>query len=238
MYHLTVKTASLVLLGVFDIRSFTPTALFKNGVLTESDAISASNMMIVPNRISRFEIEKLKVNAQPERLEIEASAPPYVKLADIASKAIRENKDFPTKVVAIGINLHAYFMFDNYDMRDRLGRRLAPINVWGKWSEQLEKADSYPADDPRHSGMMSLVMRLPNIDDRMSGYVDVRVEPSLRLKAPEVFLSINDHYGLPLEPEKAEKVEPLALLETVENRFDQSMQKSDEIMESILGVAK
>jgi len=236
--QLSLKTVSVVLLGVFNVRSFTPTALLKSDVLTLSDAVSADAITILSTKVSSFEIEGLKVDAQSERIQVDASAPPYIRAADILNKTLRENSDFPSKITAIGVNVNAYYMLDNYEMRDRLGRKLAPIDAWGKWGEQLKKAQALPPDDPGHSGMMSIVMRLPMPDDRISGHIDVRVEPSSRLKSPEVFIAINDHYGISPDAGKASSSDPLALLEVLETRFDSSVQRAEEIMSSLLEQAK
>lgn len=239
MAHLTLRTVSVVLIGRFDVRSFTPMSLLKAEVMSLSDATSAHSATILPNKVTNFELDGLKVSTTGERIQVEASEPPYVKAADLLSKAIRDNTDFPSSIRALGINVHAYYALDNFDVRDNLGRQLAPLQGWGKWSEQLKEAAAFPANDPRHSGMVGITMRLPLTEDRMSGYLDLRVEPSFRDKSvAEVLMTSNDHYGLPLDEAKAATTDELALLEALEARFDSSVQRADEIMSSILEQAK
>lgn len=236
MPNLWKKTAALVAVGVFDVRLFTPTEFLGKEILTVADAASAQSITFLPGQISTFEIDALKITAETNRVQVETSAPPYVRVADILSKALRDNPKVPSKVAAIGINVHAYYVLESFEARDRLGRKLAPIECWGKWSKELKSAAAFPPTDRRHPGMMSIVMRLPMTEDRLGGWVDVKVEPSMRVKnSPEIFIAVNDHYDLGPEPdEKAHSDNPLSLLDISDTRFDSSLQRADEIISSIL----
>jgi hypothetical protein len=186
-----------------------------------------------------FETDALKVVGHPNKVSIEALVPPYIKAVDVLSKALRDN-DAPSVVTGIGINVHAFYAMENFEARDRLGRKLAPAEGWGKWGEQLKKAQAaYPPNDPRHAGMMVISMRLPMPDNRDHGWIEVKVEPSSRVKdVAELVISVNDHYALKEGDEEAVTRNPLGLLELAEARFDASMQRSDEIIFSILEQAK
>jgi hypothetical protein len=235
----SLRLPSVVLIGTFDVRSFTPMALLKSGVLTESEVSAVTAATLFPGQAVSFNTETLTIKANPDRLQVEGLSPPYIRAVDVVSKTIRDNQDFPTRVSAVGINLIAHWIMENFVARDRLGRQLVPLDRWGKWSEQLQEAAKHPPEDPRHAGMTAVIMRLPNPSDRMSGWMDVRVEPSFREKTiAEVIMNANDHYGLPIDEEKAALTDRLALLDVAENRFDASLQRSEEIMTSILEQAK
>jgi hypothetical protein len=241
MPQLTKKLASVVLLGTFDLRSFTPTALLGKEVLSVAEAVEVDALTLLPGRTVSYELKSFKASIQTNRIQLEALTPPYIRVVDVVSKTLRDNPDFPTKITHLGINLNSYYMLDDFASRDRLGRRLAPLEGWGRWSEQLKRAADFPPEDRRHSGMMSITMRLPMRDDRPSGWIDVKVEPSVRQEpAPEVFININDHYEFGEEKDKDPSVNsaPLMLLEIAETRFDNSLHRSEEIVTYILDQAK
>ncbi len=241
MPTLSLKTASIVLLGVFDVRAFAPPALARKGTISETEFLDSEITTVIPSRVVNFELKSIKVSAQSERVQIEVSAPPFIKAADVVCKALRDSPEYPSKITAVGINLHTHYTLDSFEIRDRLGRRLAPIDAWGRWSEQLQKAANFPVDDQRHSGLMSVVMRLPMTEDRVSGWIDAKVEASMRVeKSPEVFIGINDHYDLTgaKESEAESSENPLSLLQIVETRFDASMHRAEDIISSILEQAK
>jgi hypothetical protein len=234
--QLTLKTANVVALGRFDVRSFTPTALLGSEVLTLPEATAVESLTVIPGRAVSFETSGLKVTAEQHRIQIERLAPPYIKAADVLSKAIRDNAKFPSDITAVGINTNATWLLDDLDVRNKLGRQLAPIDAWGRWSEELRRAAEVGARDPRNPGLASITMRLPMTEDRKAGWIDVRVGPTFRVAGgPEIIIAINDHYAF---DDADKEPEPLALLATVETRFDASIKRADEIAASILEQAK
>lgn len=234
-HQLQLKTVNIVALGVFDVRCFTPTALLRNDVLTVPEATATDALAAIPGQVVTYQSGTLKMSAEQQRIQIDCLAPPYIRAADILSKTLRDNATSPSKIAAVGINTHATWVMEDYETRDRLGRRLAPIDAWGGWSEELKRAAQFGPRDPRHPGMVSVTMRLPMSDDRKAGWIDVKVGGTGRPNVPEILITINDHYALPSDEHDAD---PLALLATVETRFDSSMKRADEIMASILGQVK
>ena len=232
--QLVLKNANVVVVGGFDVRSFTPTALLQSDVLTPPEAKSVESLTVIPGRIVTFQTSGLKVTAEQHRLQIERHVPPYIKAADVLAKAIRDNSTFPSSITAVGINTNATWRLDDFDVRDKLGRQLAPIDAWGRWSEDLKRAAEFGPRDRRHPGVASITMRLPLSDDRKAGWIDVRVGPAYS-GAPEIIISTNDHYAL---PDDEKETDPLALLAVVETRFDASLRRADEVAASILEEAK
>jgi len=234
--QLQLKTASIVAIGVFDVRFFTPTALLKTDILTLPEATAAEGMTIIPGRVANFESGPLKVAAEQNRIHIERTAPPYIKVADILSKALRDNPGGPSKIAALGVNTMSYWTVDSFEARDRLGRQIAPLGAWGRWSEALKAADQFGPRDVRHPGVSVITMRLPIREDRSAGWIDVRVSPSPRdITVPELIIATNDHYAL---PDNDDGADPLALLAIAETRFDACMKRADDIVESVLEQAK
>ena len=232
--QLIAKNANVVAIGGFDVRSFTPTALLQSDVLALPEAKAVDLLTVIPGRVVSFETNGLKVAAEPHRVQIERHLPPYIQAGDVLTKAIRDNSKFPSNITAIGINTNATWQLDSHEVRDRLGRLLAPIDTWGRWSEELKQADRYGPRDPRHPGVAMISMRLPIREDRKAGWIEVRVGPGMSA-APEIVISTNDHYAL---PDDEKEPDPLALLAIVETRFDVSIKRAEEIAASILEQAR
>ena len=97
-------------------------------------------------------------------------------------------------------------------------------------------------EDKSHGGMMLLQMRKPFVEEKIAGWLDVNVGPSQRFLNTGVFFRTNHHHQYALvEGEEAEQKEaseraanPLALLDTLAERFDGSIELVENIFRDVL----
>lgn len=234
--------ASVVLVGRFNPSDFLPQKLADAGVLGKDEAAAALLQALIPSQVVEYTLPWGKIQAFADRLIFEANHIPYVRIADLATKALREvaSNYF---VNQLGINWSAHYRVANVKTRDEIGTRLAPPHAWGTWGEAILQSFDAPASEGVHGGMVSLVMRRIKPDNREAGWIDARVEPSSKILAGEgVFFLINDHYQLKPESYKIDVtvgnsalLKPTEnLLETLEQNFDISIERSENIIREVL----
>ena len=129
----------------------------------------------------------------------------------------------------MGINRKVHFRVGSLAERDRIGRALAPAEPWGHWRQELEL-------DGKHGGMTSLRMSQLRPEDRTTGgSINITVEPSNRIAdGSGVFVEVNDHYAA-AETNSGGAAELMAVLN---ERFDESIRRSDGIIDHIMSLAK
>lgn len=232
--------ASIVLLGSFDPDAFLPDALANAKVISKNEAKNAKFRLLGPGALVQFDLSWGQLLVARDRFQVGTNEAPYVRICDFAMKALH---DLPSKssVSAFGINLESHFNLGSVDARDVLGRRIAPPEAWGKWGQELLK--SMKGNTLLHGGVMSLQMRKPFFEEKVSGWLDITAGPSSRVSnnAGVVFRT-NHHHQLPKkvldddEIDQPVKASPdgLALLEFLAERFDGSIQSANSIFSGVL----
>jgi len=125
----------------------------------------------------------------------------------------------------MGINRHAHIKLESVDKWHYLGDILAPKDHW--------KKILHDEAGERDTGLQSLTVRKSKRPDGLLGYVQVKVEPSSRVPNG-VFVEVNDHFEISAkDPLGCEEI-----LEILENNYSMSMPRSDEIIDSLIDIAK
>lgn len=237
-----VSMASVVFIGRFNPSDFLPQKLAEAGVIGEDEAASTLLQALIPNQVVEYSLPWGKLQVFTDRLILEATHIPYVRIADLAIKALREVA-VNSVVNQLGINWSAHYKVASIKARDDIGKRLAPPSAWGTWGNEIAKSFDAPVSDGIHGGLVALVMRRIKPDDREAGWIDARVEPSSKILASEgIYFLINDHYQLNPESYKidvtggdSELLKPTEkLLETLERNFDVSIERSENIIREVL----
>lgn len=220
-----VDTVSVVFVGSFNPKIFRPDWFGANGLLTPGE-VDAADIEIVHAELSIFSIDWLRVQVDRRRFVVETSDPPHVRVQDLVARTFGEFL-IHTPVDMLGINRRVHFPVADLDARDRIGCRLAPKDAWGEWGSHIQGTKE------KHGGLRSITMEQADLDDRRSGYIRAKVEPSPQLKTG-VFVDINDHYvvGNPDETVGCE-----IAVETVIDRFDTSLKRSAWIIDQVMALA-
>lgn len=220
-----IGDVSIVLIGNFNPVIFRPEWFEKYEILSSKDT-EQTNITIIHKEICDFNNEWLKLQVQTNRFYAETSEYPHVRLLDFVIKTFKDYLSH-TPITKLGINRRVHFNVGNNDTRDRIGRTLAPREPWGKWGALIDAGEG-----EFHGGLKGLTMAIQKLDDREKGAINITVEPSSLVKVG-IFMNINDHYELsnPDECVGSEKIIDLLI-----NRFDESIKRSEEIIDQIMGI--
>ena len=221
-----ISGTSIVLVGSFNPAIFTPAWFELHGLLPEGTAEIAT-LEIAHGQATAFKADWLHLNVVPERFTVDTTQAPDVRIRDLVVRTFREHLNH-TPLNAVGINRDVHFNVRSLEDRDRIGRRLAPIDPWGEWAEELGL-------DGMFGGMTSLTMTQVDPEGRpKGGRINVKVEPSVRIGEGRtgVYVNVNDHY--PRDADQPEAAE--AVMEMLENYFDASVQRSNRLIDHVMSL--
>lgn len=220
-----IAGASVVLLGDFNPAVFTPAWFALNNLLRAPLAANA-RLDIAHAQQTEFEADWLHLQVTPSHFTASTNQAPYSRLRDLVAALFWDILPH-TPLRSLGINRSVHFQVQNLEQRDRLGRRLAPTEVWGDWSEDLGTTG-------KQGGMTSLTMTQVSVSGRPSGdRINARVESSALLDNPEtgVFVQVNDHY-VSRETEAA-----AYLTNSLAKNFESSLRNSDRIIDRVMSLS-
>jgi hypothetical protein len=217
----------VVLLGNFNPLIFQPHWFATNGVLGEEEAKNA-DIEVIHTEVVKFSLSWLTVLVEKNRFIAEVTQPPDVRLYDLILRTFGELLTH-TPIWAMGINKRVEFDAGTVEQRDVIGITLAPPSAWGEWTDYLEKRN-----ERGRGGMMSLSMRQTVTDDRPSGYIQTRVEPSKTLDSA-VFVEVNDHHTV----KDIENIEGCSeIMNLLRDQFENSIHRSEWIIDQVMGIIK
>ncbi len=233
-------SATIVLLGKFKPDVFLPEVLSSARVISKSEAKVAKFRALLPDAAVHLELSWGELLVTKDRVQVSTTEAPYVRICDFVIKALHD-METESAVSAFGINLESHFNLGSINARDNLGRRIAPPEAWGNWGSEILK--SMQSKSPLRGGMMHLQMRMPFVEDKVAGWMDVFAGPSERIpNNTGVFFRTNHHHQSPKqEASGAEKTQsaptrtnPLTLLDSLAERFDASIDRAVNIFNGVL----
>lgn len=213
---------SIVLAGAFNPVIFSPLWFKNHNLITESELESA-NVELQHRELTIFRLDWMDVQVQLDRFKIATEQSPYIRLSDFVVKTFREFLSH-TPISMIGINRMVQFTVDSEEIRNKIGNKLAPPDVWGDWGKQV-----VAKDDRGHGGMTHLVMEQRAVDDRDHGYVRADIRPS-STKNNGIFMEINDHYEVHDENLTGND----KIIDLLESSFEKSIARSESIINHIM----
>jgi hypothetical protein len=220
------SSAQIVLIGKFSPELFTPEWLAENGLIGESEC-RAAEVKVNNESIADIATAWCRLFATPEKFVVATQQAPWVRLSDLCLKLFVEVLP-QNKIGFMGINRTVKFETGSWGARDRLGRALAPRNVWGEWGEVLERDEGKGA-----SGLSNITMRQGHeLTDRSGGHIEARIGPG---EGTSVVMSINDHYESPEGEEESGSGE---LMRRLSANFEASIRRSDWIIGEIMKQVK
>jgi hypothetical protein len=221
-----ISGTSIVLVGSFNPAIFTPAWFELHGLLPQGTAEIAT-LEIAHGQATAFKADWLHLNVVPERFTVDTTQAPDVRIRDLVVRVFREHLNH-TPLNAVGINRDVHFNVRSLEDRDRIGRRLAPIEPWGEWAEELGL-------DGMFGGMTSLTMTQVDPEGRpKGGRINVKVEPSVRIGGGRtgVYVNVNDHYQR--DADQVEVAE--SVIEMLEHHFDASVQRSNRLIDHVMSL--
>lgn len=214
--------AQIVLIGQFNPVQFVPTWMAEQGLIGFRDA-DAAEVRVADEAIADYSTDWCRVFVTPERFVIASQQAPWVRLSDLSVKLFAEVLP-ETKMSFMGINRSVQFETGSLGARDKLGRDLAPRNIWGDWGEALEKDEG-----KGESGLVTMTMRQGHgLNDRTGGHIDARIGPG---PGSSVVVTVNDHYE---STEKDAMAASHEFMKILGSRFEESLKRSEWIVDQIM----
>jgi len=214
---------TIVLVGKFNPPIFRPEWFRTRELVAPADADQAK-IGIIHSEIASFALPWAAVHVERERFVITTTEDPFVRIHDLLMKLFIDNLRH-TPVMQLGINRTAHFRLADKATIDKIGFALAPPAAWGDWSKDIISGGD------KHGGMRSLTMEQSVVADRRAGYIRATVQPSAVI-APGIWIEVNDHYEL--EDKSTIPDGSAQILEILEDRFDESVSRSEWLMDQVL----
>ncbi|MGO9137249.1 MAG: hypothetical protein ACLP9S_04610 [Syntrophales bacterium] len=222
------NSVSIVLLGSLNPAIFHPAWFVANNLLNKDDLKSAE-VEIIHNGIAAFKVgDWLHIQVELNRFIAETTEPPFVRLSDLVVRTFGEAL-IHTPISQMGINRQVHFSVGDEETRNKIGKKLAPQEVWGDWASSIAGKKK-----EKHGGMISLIMRQIDLDDRDMGHVQAKVEPSLLIKDNSgISIDVNDHYVI----SNADSLDgAIRMAEILAKKFDASIRNSEWIIDQIMAL--
>lgn len=238
--RLETSTVELAFVGRFVPMDLLPEKLLEVGAISDTEAKAVRFTSLLQGQIVDYQIEDwCAIQALEQRLIMRTSKVPYVRIADLALKGLREIMKAPV-VTMFGINRDFHCIYPDSQSRDALGVRLAPPSAWGQWGKSIEDDMKLPLEQGKHGGVMNITMRQQKPDDREFGYTDVYVT-AVGPEPTSVTLKVNDHYQSDakwdeehLDQKVRDDARTSRLLETFSRSFDDSIRRAEVIVQGIV----
>lgn len=213
---LEIDGFTIVLVGSFNCQIFQPAWFASQGLIRKEESEAAKVRVIHPE-IAAFELDWCSLEVTTDRFSISTTQEPsYPVVRDLALGTFRILRHTPVR--ALGLNREMHFLMPSEEAWHALGHRVAPKEPW---EGILHKP-----------GMLTLSMKGER-QDKYTGYIQVRIEPSVRVH-PGVFIHINDHYKFKEEefPQGTEGV-----INIIGSNYDNSLIQATRITKQLLGLS-
>ena len=226
----THDSLTIVLRGDFNPMIFSQ-HWFLHHKLIEMEECDAAKVKIIHQQVADIEFSWFNFTIQDDTFAIATQEKPFIRLCDLVASIFGTFLTH-TPIRAIGLNRGVHYNSERIAARIALGRKLAPLYPWGKWGDEVANAAL-----ENTGGLQSLTMRQPLNDDRRRGFVQVKIEPSIRIpNNTGIFVEINDHYEVSKSEEAIGSAEKMT--ETLQKNFDKSMEKSEQIIDWLMQETK
>lgn len=224
-----ISTCSIVLVGRFNPAIFHPSWFARLGIVSDNDADEAEVAYVLPE-IAAFKLGSINVRVELAKFSAETAEASWVKISDLVIKTF---SDFlvHTPTTKIGINRSVHFGVGSEDVRNKIGRLLAPTDVWGEWGARMDARE-----DRSRAGLINLTMHEPWESDGYTGHIRAQLTPSTIIRANSGIAVATNHeveYQARHEGDGSEK-----LMEFLSKKFDDSIKMSDWIIDQVMHLCK
>ena len=223
-----ISGCTIVLVGKFNPAIFHP-AWFKDKNIEPNIQESETKIQIVHNDVSSFSIDTRNYSIHRDKFQLETTSAPWIIIADI-TREIFGDYLIHTPIMTFGINRNVHFRLNSLDARIRLGRRLAPIDIWGEFGKEMDVESSELI-----GGMRSLTVTRKSKETSVRINTNVKIEPSAKIDDRRgVFMSVNFHHDLENLPDAYGSETAIQILTA---RFEDEMAEAEAIINNIMKAA-
>ena len=222
-----IDGAAVVLRGSFNPAIFTPAWFVLHKLLPDSTAETAALQVAHP-QVTQFAADWLFLKVTADEFVADTTQAPQVRLRDLVLRVFEEHL-YHTPLQLMGINRNVHVPLSP-DELDRIGRRLAPVEPWGRYVRELGLGDD-------SGGMTTLKMSQLHPRGRSPGsQVNITVAPSNRIGGGRsgVYVQVNDQYAVGNSDTDGVQ----RLMRFLADDFEASISRSDGIVDHILSLAK
>ena len=227
--------ASIVLLGSFNPMIFQPAWFARYEMIGSKEAEEAANLFQFKDQVVTFKVDMFELSVQLDRFMVNSldNHPEHIK--DLVISCFVEYLPH-TPIRAMGINRNVHFDTGDFEIRDRVGSRLAPKDAWGEWGKEIEEAHTAPIN--KRGGMTSITMFQHKLQlDRFSGSVQAKVEPSNKIKNNTgIFVGVNNHFESSATEQPIQDASLVA--EVLETNWNTSMVRAEMIVDQIMALTE
>lgn len=121
---------SIVLVGKFNPAIIQPWWLVQKQ-LVDSQAAENAQVSIINPDLTLIKLDHFALTVQQNQFTVESERSPFVILADFVCRLFGDILG-ETPIKAFGINRTIVFGVGSQDVRDKIGRKLAPWEPWGE----------------------------------------------------------------------------------------------------------
>lgn len=220
---------SIVLLGSFNPSIFHPAWFAHNEVISQEHA-EASEIGVIHDQVTSMTLgNQIRVACEANRFQVETSKAPEVVILDLVSKVFGDLLPH-SRVHSFGVNKSVHFRASSPERRTEIGRMFAPTDPWGEFGERIQRSEGAEV-----GGLMSLRMREIKNDDETTGSLEARIEPSQTLERMNgIFIAVNRHFDIRNYEDGSGA---LLAVKKLDAEFARALKDSDEIINSIAGIA-
>jgi len=219
-----ISAVSIILIGSFNPKIFSPDWFARHGLITEQDAEDADLGIVHPD-ITQFRTTNFMLGVEHGKFSIQTTQAPYVRIKDLTTKIFGTLLPH-TPISILGINREVHINLTNQKLRDKIGYTLAPPDAWGKWAPEIVAGEGN-----RHGGMLSVTMQVRALDDRARGHRQATVQPSFRIpNSTGIFIQVNDQFEL---EENKVAIDASEIIAHLDKGFDASIREAEFIIDQV-----
>lgn len=216
---------SVVLIGKFNPSIYHPSWFKLHEVISQED-FESSEVKLVHSEISTVSLGDIELMVDKNRFQVTKSVTPEITLLDFVSKVFGDILPH-SHISVFGVNKTVKFRTPTAEKRKELGRRMAPLEPWRHFGENIKQGSGDTI-----GGLISLKMREIINDASTTGHMEVRIEPDYSIDAHRgVSLTLNRHVALKDYSESEGALRAISLLTGL---YEPAQEYADLIVNDVL----
>ena len=225
--------ATIVLVGRFNPAIFQPAWFALHEMLGQKEADGAE-VQLIQAGVSQFKVDQFELLVLSNRFSITSLDGHPEHIRDLVISCFGQYLTH-TPVQFLGINRGVHFDTGSFEVRDKVGSRLAPKDGWGSWGEEIDASPLEPRD--ARGGMTSISMTQRQRPDGRKGHVQAKVEPSGRVENNTgIFVNVNDHFDLSGAGQAVQDAS--SAVAVLEANWEASLQRSGMIIDQVMALTE
>ena len=223
--------AHIVLVGHFNPSIYQPAWFAMHKMIGQNEA-EAAEVELIHAELTKFKLTQFELQVLSGRFVITSldAHPEHIK--DLVVSCFGQFLPH-TPIGSMGINRTVHFDTEDFEVRDRVGSRLAPKDAWGAWGDEILAGPREPEE--ARGGMTSITMRQSLRPDGLRGNVQAKVGPSMIDGPTGISVDVNDHFDLGSDEKPQDAASAVA---TLEEHWVASRERSAMIVDQIMALTE